>query len=313
MLLHITHETRYDYRPAVETAHHVLCLQPISTALQDTLERTIEIQPAPLQPSERQDVFGNHLCQFSLQPPHETLQVISRSRVRTRAPLAAVSTLSWEAVRDRLRYCQGMVYDPAVEFSLPSPHVPLHADFARYAHESFAAGRTLLEAARHLMQRIYQDFTYASQSTEVNTPVLTALAQRKGVCQDFAHILIACLRSLGLPGRYVSGYLLTQPPPGQPRLIGADASHAWAQVYLPDLDANHPGQGWYDLDPTNNRDGWGTPGEDYVTVARGRDYSDVAPMRGVIHGGAKHTLHVGVTVAPVDEEVPPEASAAAGA
>jgi transglutaminase-like putative cysteine protease len=156
-----------------------------------------------------------------------------------------------------------------------------------------------LAAARDLMARIHADFTYESQSTEVNTPALEALAQRKGVCQDFAHIMIACLRAMGLAARYVSGYLLTQPPPGQPRLVGSDASHAWVAVYLPDLPGADAGHGWYDLDPTNNRDGWETPGEDYVTLATGRDFSDISPIRGVIHGGSQHTLAVAVTVEPM--------------
>jgi transglutaminase-like putative cysteine protease len=154
----------------------------------------------------------------------------------------------------------------------------------------------LLAAAVHLMHRIYDDFTYESQSTQVNTPALEALAQRKGVCQDFAHILIACLRGMGLPARYVSGYLLTQPAPGTVKLKGSDASHAWASVYVPDLPE---GERWVDLDPTNDRAGWPSPGEDYVTLAIGRDFSDVSPIRGVIHGGASHTLQVGVTVEPM--------------
>ncbi len=155
------------------------------------------------------------------------------------------------------------------------------------------------------MARIHAEFTCETFSTEFNTPALEALAQRRGVCQDFAHILIACLRAMGVPARYVSGYLLTQPPPGQPRLIGSDASHAWVSVYLPDLPGAAEGLGWYDLDPTNNRSGWGSPGEDYVTLALGRDFSDVSPMRGVIHGGARHTLMVAVTVQPVHEPAPP--------
>jgi transglutaminase-like putative cysteine protease len=149
-----------------------------------------------------------------------------------------------------------------------------------------------------LTARMHQDFRYASASTDINTPALQALDQRRGVCQDFAHILVACLRSLGLPARYVSGYLLTEPPAGQPRLVGSDASHAWASVYLPDLAA-HACQGWLDLDPTNNRTGWASPGEDYVRLAVGRDFADVSPLRGVLQGGGTHTLEVAVTVAPL--------------
>jgi len=153
---------------------------------------------------------------------------------------------------------------------------------------------------RELMERIYRDFAYESLSTEISTPALDVLQERRGVCQDFAHVLLACLRSLGLAARYVSGYLLTEPPPGQPRLTGADASHAWVSVYLPDLGGARglPHGGWLDLDPTNNRAGLGTPGSDYVRLAVGRDFADVSPLRGVLQGGANHTLTVRVTVAP---------------
>ena len=153
------------------------------------------------------------------------------------------------------------------------------------------------------MRRIYSEFHYVSKSTDIGTPALEALAKREGVCQDFAHILIASLRSIGLPAKYMSGYILTTPPPGHARMIGGDASHAWVSVYIPKIDANGqlaPGI-WCDLDPTNNRWGCSTPGEDYVHLAQGRDYYDVSPIRGVIHGGADHTLNVAVTVQPVKE------------
>jgi transglutaminase-like putative cysteine protease len=176
------------------------------------------------------------------------------------------------------------------------------AAFAAYAAPSFSAGRPLAAAACELMERIHRDFVYEALSTEISTPALEVLADRRGVCQDFAHVLLACLRSLGLAARYVSGYMLTEPPPGQPRLTGADASHAWVAVYLPELGGNRglPHGGWLDLDPTNNRAGLGTPGHDYVRLAVGRDFADVSPLRGVLQGGANHTLQVRVTVAPVD-------------
>ena len=177
--------------------------------------------------------------------------------------------------------------------------MPRHDAFVAYARPSFSADRPLMEAAWDLMERIHEDFEYESQATEVNTPALESLAQRRGVCQDFAHIMIACLRGMGLPARYVSGYLLTEPPPGQPRLVGSDASHAWVAVWSPGRDG---GGTWHDLDPTNNR----ARGEDYVTLAVGRDYSDVSPVRGVIHGGERHTLNVGVTVEPVTDTDPQE-------
>ncbi|WP_137895037.1 transglutaminase family protein [Ramlibacter sp. 2FC] len=308
MQLRITHETRYAYAPAVETAQHVACLQPCDTACQTVLSHSLAVLPAPAQRSQARDVYGNHRAFFSLQAPHETLSVTAVSEVRTRPRAPVASRLAWEAVREHLRYRVGSPYDPACEFVFPSPHVPRHPAFADYARPSFAAGRPLREAAQELMARIHLDFSYVAESTEVHTPALEALAQRRGVCQDFAHIMIAGLRAMGLAARYVSGYLLTQPPPGQPRLVGSDASHAWVSVYLPDLPGADQGQGWWDLDPTNHRDGWASPGEDYVTLATGRDYSDISPMRGVIHGGARHTLSVGVTVEPVGEAAAAQAA-----
>lgn len=301
MELRITHETRYDYTPAVETAQHMVHLQPMDTPYQQLLGHRLDIFPPPAQRSQTPDVYGNQRTFFSLQAPHTTLRVVAVSEVRTRRPVAADSRLAWEAVRERFRFHAGAAWDAAAEFVFASHHVPRDEQFAAYARPSFTPGRRLIDAARDLMTRIHTDFSYESESTEVNTPALEALAQRKGVCQDFAHIMIACLRAMGLPARYVSGYLLTQPPPGQPRLVGSDASHAWVSVYLPDLPGAQDGRGWYDLDPTNDRCGWGTPGEDYVTLALGRDYSDISPMRGVIHGGARHTLSVAVTVEPLEE------------
>ena len=310
MELRITHETRYDYTPAVETAQHMAHLRPLATPYQQLVSHQLDIFPTPAQRSQTPDVYGNLRTFFSLQAPHTTLRVVATSVVCTRAPETAVSSMPWEAVRERFRYHAGAAWDTAAEFVFASHHAPRHDDFAAFARPSFTPGLPLIDAARDLMTRIHTDFTYESQSTEVNTPALDALAQRKGVCQDFAHIMIGCLRAMGVPARYVSGYLLTEPPPGQPRLVGSDASHAWVSVYLPDLPGAEDDRGWYDLDPTNNRSGWGTPGEDYVTLALGRDYSDVSPMRGVIHGGARHTLSVAVTVEPLDET--PASAAAHG-
>ncbi len=299
MQLHITHETCYDYAPAVDIAQHMAYLRPRNTASQRLLSHSLNVLPEPSEQTAMLDVYGNTRSFFSLQAAHTQLQVIARSVVATQVPQVWESTIHWEQVRERFRYSAKTPFDAAAEFVFASPYVPRHTEFAAYARPSFAGHESLLLAARDLMQRIYHDFTYESQSTEINTPALEALAQRKGVCQDFAHIMIACLRAYGLPARYVSGYLLTQPAPGQPRLVGSDASHAWASVYLPD-GADALGGRWCDFDPTNNREGWGSPGEDYVTLALGRDFADVSPLRGVIHGGAHHTLNVAVTVEPID-------------
>jgi transglutaminase-like putative cysteine protease len=309
MLLHVVHETRYEYEPAVENAHHVAHLRPVNNADQRLLSHTLSIDPPPAQLREQTDAFGNCQTFFSLQTSHKTLSVRADSMVCTAQALAVPSTdperptSSWELVRESFRYRAGAAYDSASEFLFASPYAPRDEAFVQFARPSFSTGRPLAEAAADLMHRIHTTMTYESHSTEVSTPALEALAQGKGVCQDFAHIMVACCRAMGLPARYISGYLLTQPPPGKKRLKGCDASHAWASVYCryPAGDAWGPGQ-WLDFDPTNDR----TPGEDYVTLAIGRDFLDVSPLRGVIRGGARHVLHVGVTVEPVEPETAPD-------
>lgn len=293
MKLQVTHETRYDYVPAMETAQHMAYLQPLNTRHQQLLSHSLSISPTPAQIRQTLDVFGNARCFFSLQTPHTALDVVAHSVVATAAHAVPISSISWEQTRELFRYQSGSRFDAATEFVFASPCCPVRPEFAAYARPSFAAGSGVLAAAQDLMRRIHTDFIYDSQSTQVNTPALAALTQRKGVCQDFAHIMIACLRAMGIPARYVSGYLLTQPAPGTVKLKGSDASHAWVSVYVPDLPAD---ECWCDLDPTNNRAGWHSPGEDYVTLATGRDFSDVSPIRGVIRGGTSHTLFVAVTV-----------------
>lgn len=293
MLLQVTHDTTYHYAPMVETAQHIAYLQPLDHGGQTVMDYALHIQPQPAQIRHAQDAYGNTRCFFALQSPHEVLHVVANSLIATQSGETVSSDLAWEKVRELFRYRAGARYDDAAEFVFASPYVPRHPDFAAYARPSFEASTPLLAAAIDLMQRIHADFTYESRSTEINTPALQALTQRKGVCQDFSHIMVACMRSMGLAARYVSGYLLTQPRPGEVQLIGSDASHAWVSVYVPDLPGTHP---WVDLCPTNNRWGWHAPGDDYVTVATGRDFGDVSPVRGVIHGGASHRLSVGVTV-----------------
>jgi transglutaminase-like putative cysteine protease len=312
MLLRILHTTTYRYQGSVDMAQHMVHLSPVDAPGQQVHKHTLRITPEPASRSQTVDVFGNLRTFFSLQSRHETLTVEADSTVLTRAPAelphsAAWQKLSWERVREHFRYHAHAPFDPASEFLFASPFVPRDDAFATFARPAFTPGLPMLEAARALMERIHTEMTFEPDSTEVNTPALQALEQGKGVCQDFAHIMLGCLRSLGLPARYVSGYLLTQPPPGKPRLIGADASHAWVSVYVPHPpeaanteDAGAQGA-WFDFDPTNNRCGWGSPGEDYVTLATGRDFADISPMRGVIQGGAQHTLKVGVTVGPPEE------------
>jgi transglutaminase-like putative cysteine protease len=293
MLLHVLHETRYDYVPPVKTAQHMAHLKPADTARQRLISHELEIRPAPGQQHEAIDVYGNTRAFFSLATQHDRLVVRARSRVETSAAGQPHSSPAWEDVRERLRYHRGAAYDPAAEFVFASPYVPRHAEFIAYARASFTADRPVLDGSRELMERIHSEFEYQAEATDASTPALEAMRLRKGVCQDFAHVMLACLRSMGLPARYVSGYLLTEPPPGMTRLAGSDASHAWVSVYVPG-EAGAPGE-WADLDPTNNR----APGEDYVTLAIGRDYSDVSPVRGVLYGGARHQLRVAVTVGPL--------------
>ncbi len=300
MLLHVTHETHYDYSPAVETAQHMVHLKPRNTDTQQLLSHDLSVEPAPANQTESLDLHGNTRSFFELGARHESLLVCARSLVQTQVPLAptpATLQVGWEPVRERFRYRAGADYDSASAFGFSSPYVPQDDTIDAYARASFHAGRSAFDAVSELNLRIFNEFTYDGESTEVNTPAVQALAQRRGVCQDFAHIMIACLRGMGLPARYVSGYLLTHPPAGQPRLVGADASHAWISAWFPDVDSpdsSRAGQ-WIDFDPTNGR----CAGEDYVTLAIGRDFSDVSPMRGVLHGGAGHTLEVRVTVEPL--------------
>ena len=298
MRLAITHETRYHYSPAVQTAQHVAHLQPSNTPGQQVLRHDMHIEPhAPVQ--HHIDAFLNHRAYWALTQPHEGLMVRAYSEIETLPVPPATATQSWESVREHFRYRGGQAGDVHSRFVFGSHHAPVHEAFLAYARPSFSPGRALMQAAQELTARMHRDFRYESASTDINTPALQALQARRGVCQDFAHILLACLRSLGLPARYVSGYLLTQAPAGQARLIGSDASHAWVSVYLPEL-ANHASQGWLDLDPTNDRTGLASPGLDYAQLAVGRDFADVSPLRGVLQGGGAHTLNVAVTVAPMD-------------
>ncbi|QJC56703.1 hypothetical protein HC248_02013 [Polaromonas vacuolata] len=294
MLLNLIHETRYHYTPSVENAHHVLHLKPANQSGQQILSHSLSIVPKPAEQREVTDVYGNSSTFFSLRGEHDRLCVIANSVVKTSAaqPASSMTGLAWESVRDQFRYRAGVAYSSAWEFLFASPYVPRDDAFVAFALPSFTTNRPLPEAAHDLMQRIHSSMKYESHSTEVNTPALEALRQGKGVCQDFAHIMVACCRAMGLPARYVSGYMLTHPPAGQARLIGSDASHAWASVYCPMTDGTSH---WLDYDPTNDR----APGEDYVTLATGRDFLDVSPLRGVIRGGAQHILTVAVTVMPL--------------
>jgi transglutaminase-like putative cysteine protease len=299
--LHVIHDTSYDYSARVDVAYHLMHLTPRGTDRQQVDSSALTIDPPPTQLGTRVDTFGNRQTYCALFAPHETLHVHAESRVRV-APrgrsIDPEDSPPWEEVRDALRYTALAPLVPAAEFAYPSPFVPWMAELADYARPSFGAGRAWLAAALELMQRVHDDFTYDPAATDVATPLAQAFRQKRGVCQDYAHVLIGSLRALALPAAYVSGYLLTQPPPGQPRLLGADASHAWVSVWC-------PRQGWVDLDPTNAV----LADAGHVSLATGRDFGDVMPLRGVILGGGSHTLDVSVSVIPVDEPASEDAPA----
>ncbi|MBA4175122.1 MAG: transglutaminase [Leptothrix sp. (in: Bacteria)] len=296
MLLEITHDTRYDYAAPVSLAHHLAHLRPLSDAHQRLVAFDLCIDPQPGYRHEGADAAGNLECHFSLAQPHTRLQVRATSRVQVEprfAGLQAALSPPWQALAESLRYVAAAPFQPVLEFALPSPFVPQLPPLKRYAAPSFRPGRPVAEAAVELMHRVHADFSYQSRSTDIDTPLAEVWAHKRGVCQDFAHLMAGAMRMLGLPVRYVSGYLLTRAPEGGAALQGADASHAWVQVWCPGtpgVPAEGPSAGWLDLDPTNDV----VPGSGHVRVAVGRDFGDVTPLRGVIRGGGRHTLEVAV-------------------
>lgn len=292
-VLQVDHDTRYEYACPVELAHHLAFLRPLEDERQQVEAFEMSVEPEPTHHSTGHDVFGNQRVFFSLHSPHQALRVRARSRVRLAAPapFLAAATPAWELVAARLCSQAGTPYEPASEFAVCSPYVPRLALLRELAPPLFTPGRPLAEAAMALMHWVHAEFRYESASTEVDTPLAQVIAQRRGVCQDFAHLMIGVLRSLGLAARYVSGYLLTAPPPGEAPLQGADASHAWVSVWCPGV----PGD-WFELDPTNDL----LPATSHVRLAVGRDYGDVAPLRGVIRGGGRHSLQVTVNTEVLD-------------
>jgi len=286
--LAVTHDTTTVYNARVAIACHVAHLTPRGSARQEVSESSLVIEPAPSQQSSAVDAFGNVRHCFALYAPHERLFVRATCRVRLHPapPPDAAATMPWDEVAARLRYRAAAAFEPATEFVYASPFVPMLAELRAYALAAFASGRPLLDGAIALMRRMHADFRYESGATRISTPLAEVYAQRRGVCQDYAHVMIGCLRALGLPARYVSGYLLSDAPTEGERLLGADASHAWVSVWCPPA-------GWVDLDPTNDV----LVDTGHVTLAAGRDYGDVMPLRGVIQGGGEHTLSVAVSVA----------------
>ncbi|MFB0935900.1 MAG: transglutaminase family protein [Propionivibrio sp.] len=296
---HVIHETTYDYESPVSISRQHLHLTPRECAWQTCLEHAIDIDPKPGMEESRHDSFGNPVRQFAIESPHGSLRVRAESRIEVRPHLPATpfdASPAWERVRDALAYGALPIHLEANVYLFESPYVRVKREFAAYAAPCFTPGRPLLEGVQALMARIFGEFKFDPKATSVATPVLKILEEKRGVCQDFAHLMLACLRSLGLAARYVSGYLLTRPPPGKPRMIGADASHAWISVFCPDADGGF----WVDFDPTNNL----LPDTGHITLAWGRDFGDVSPLRGVILGGDTHMPDVAVTVTPCEENAP---------
>jgi transglutaminase-like putative cysteine protease len=291
MTYRVVHTSAYRYSKPVSLCHNLVHLRPRDDAPQTCTHWELEISPQPKLITEQLDCFGNHATYFTVEEPHDrlTVRASSQMEVSPTAPPDGAASLPWERSREFLQADRSPRGLEACQFVFDSPYVKAAAELVRYAAPSFTAGRPLLEAALDLTHRIYADFLYDPTATTITTPLREVLDQRRGVCQDFAHLEIGCLRSLGLAARYVSGYLRTEPPPGQPRLVGVDASHAWLSVYCPHI-------GWVGLDPTNDQ----VPSDKHILLAWGRDYDDVSPIKGVNLGGGRHSVTVGVDVALVD-------------
>lgn len=285
----ITHTTTYTYGEPVGLCQNLAHLTPRPSPRQRAEHSALTITPEPALRDECTDYFGNPVTYFTVQEQHAALVVRASHRVVVRPePPPADPTPAWEEVRDRLRRDRTPAWLDAYQFAFPSRFAAGGPAFAGYAAPSFTPGRPVLDAALDLTRRIHADFVYDQKATTLATPVAEVFENRRGVCQDFAHVQLACLRSIGLAARYVSGYLSTAAPPGRARLVGADATHAWVSVFCGDA-------GWVDLDPTNDQ----VPADRHILLAWGRDYEDVSPLKGVILGGGRHEVKVAVDVTPV--------------
>jgi transglutaminase-like putative cysteine protease len=297
MIYKIIHRTTYKYIYPVSVGNHVACLKPRSFLHNQLVNNNLNIHPTPTTFTERVDYFGNLLCFFTVEAPHKELIVEAKSEVEknSNAPRSATPSIPWEESTVSLGHDHSPEGLDAYQFQFESPRIRIRPEFAAYALESFTPMRPMREALLDLTARIHRDFRFDARVTTVRTPTEEVFKKRRGVCQDFAHVQIACLRSINIAARYVSGYLRTFPPPGKPRMVGADASHAWVSAYC-------QGLGWLDMDPTNNV----APSDGHVTLAWGRDYGDVSPLRGLILGGGGHKLNVEVDMEPVgalDEDI----------
>lgn len=285
----VRHRTEYAYSEAVDLSYHLLRLRPRALPYQVVEEAVISADPIPATRDDGVDYFGNGTAYLTLSEPHGQFSVELNATldVRRPAPPEASTTPSWESVRDALRTPATPDLIEAAEFSFDSPLATPTPEIAAYAETSFTPGRPVLEAVRELTARIFTDFTFDPQATIISTPLGEVMEKRRGVCQDFAHLQVAAMRAMGLPARYVSGYIRTYKPDNS-SFVGADASHAWVSFFI-------PGIGWIDIDPTNDL----LVGDEHITLGWGRDYGDVSPIRGVILGGGQHFINVAVEVTPL--------------
>ncbi|GAB2826376.1 transglutaminase family protein [Ferruginibacter profundus] len=286
MLYSVTHTTTYLYHEQVSLCHNIAMLSPRDTATQVCRSSNIIISPLPEVLDSHTDFFGNKAIYFVVEQEHDTLSVTVNSVIE-KMPMPVtdpVNTISWEAVRDMLQASAGQYIDEKQFIAVTDITAPTAA-ISNYAAASFTPGRPLFKAVYHLMERIYTDFKFTPGFTTISTPLSAVMEERKGVCQDFAHLGISCLHAMGLPAKYISGYIETLAPEGKEKLTGVDASHAWFSVFI-------PGTGWVDFDPTNNK----IPDEQYITVGWGRDYFDIVPLKGVIMSSSPHEMRVSVDV-----------------
>lgn len=286
----IRHITRYSYTAPVNICYNKAVLRPRDHAFQTRMTWDFQVSPSPAAMNQRRDYFGNDMVLFTVQEPHADLEITARSHVHIQRRTLGdpENSQPWERVRGRLAEGHTRDLADANQYLFESPLVALFPELRAYAMESFTPERPVLEAAHDLAGRIYREFKYTPSHTTVATTLMEIWEHRRGVCQDFAQFMIGCLRSIGLPARYVSGYILTAAVPGRERLVGADASHAWVSLFV-------PGLGWVDIDPTNNK----FVSDEHITLGWGRDFLDVSPLQGVILGGGRQGLSVEVDVTPV--------------
>jgi transglutaminase-like putative cysteine protease len=290
MIFEVSHRTHYRYATPVAQSQHLVHMTPRPVAHQTTLRHNLMVEPAPAMRHEGIDSFGNRFVELEVEVPHKELVLLARSAIETRAPAAIdlAATTAWDRLDDVLGNGPDGLDLDVIQYRCTTRITGASLAIADYARASFGQGRPVLDGAMDFTRRIYADFHFDPGATDVSTPVEQVFMQRRGVCQDFAHLALAGLRALRVPARYVSGYILTHPPPGQPKLAGADASHAWISVWSPET-------GWRDFDPTNGIE----VGEEHITIAHGRDYNDVSPISGVLIGGGEHVVTVGVDVVPL--------------